>query len=454
MSAGAQIDYTALAKQAGAIASQPAGVNGPQSGNVDYAALAKQAGATSSEAATPSNGGFDTRTFGGFMASLKAHADEYAGKALAGAGLPTSISNVPEWFQHLTGTHPNSEPFWEPIRQAIQNPTQENIVGAVPFVGPASVAMSKDVQKGNYGGAVATLAGTLAAPKAWGMSAEVAGKLPSMAVSAGQNAIEGASSLKQSAAEEAVGPVVRKTPSQTVQDLKFGRNPVEAITREPGLEGATVPTLRDGVVKRMNEIGQAMDGTLSHPDAMAKSIDVEPIIDKAAANVKASPMAKLNPGLADRIDALTAALKTQFGDLTKNPLEATQMKRDIGDAAKWTGQPFDNEANQFLVQVYRGLKDKVNAEVPEVKPLNERYADLLSAKTALDRRIAFNTNRPLSVGRALLGAGGGAVGTITGGALGGVGGAAAGLGLDLLRSDPARITAGKLLGNKYPFPGK
>ncbi|HEV2522590.1 MAG TPA: hypothetical protein VGT24_09430 [Candidatus Acidoferrales bacterium] len=45
MSAGAQIDYAALAQQAGAISSQPA----PQSGNVDYASLAKQAGATSSQ---------------------------------------------------------------------------------------------------------------------------------------------------------------------------------------------------------------------------------------------------------------------------------------------------------------------------------------------------------------------------------------------------------------------
>lgn len=88
-------------------------------------------------------------------------ANEYAGKALTAAGLPTSLSNVPDWFKHLTGTHPNSEPFWAPVREAIKNPTQENIVNAVPFIGPSSVAMSKDVQKGDYGGAAATLAGTI-----------------------------------------------------------------------------------------------------------------------------------------------------------------------------------------------------------------------------------------------------------------------------------------------------
>ena len=45
----------------------------------------------------------------------------------------------------------------------------------------------------------------------------------------------------------------RKTPTATMNDLKFGRNPAEAITKEPGLEGVTVSGLRDGVAKRMND---------------------------------------------------------------------------------------------------------------------------------------------------------------------------------------------------------
>jgi hypothetical protein len=93
-------------------------------------------------------------------------ANEFAGKALAGAGLPTSISNIPDWFHHLTGQAKDSEPFWAPIREAIKNPTQENIVNAVPFVGPAAVSMSKDVKQGNYAGAAGTLAGTVATPVA------------------------------------------------------------------------------------------------------------------------------------------------------------------------------------------------------------------------------------------------------------------------------------------------
>jgi hypothetical protein len=114
-------------------------------------------------------------------------ANELASKALSGAGLPTSLSNVPDWFRHLTGTHPDSEPFWEPIRKAIKNPTQENIVGAVPFIGPSSVAMSKDVRAGDYGGAAATLAGTVGAAALPVKAPEVAAGL-SDATTAAKNA--------------------------------------------------------------------------------------------------------------------------------------------------------------------------------------------------------------------------------------------------------------------------
>src|SRR5262249_50994944 len=96
---------------------------------------------------------------------LSNRGDELAAKGLSAAGLPTSIADIPNWFQHFIGIAKDSRPVWDSFKQAVENPTQENIVGAVPIIGPASVAMSKDVQKGDYLGAGATLAGTLAIPK-------------------------------------------------------------------------------------------------------------------------------------------------------------------------------------------------------------------------------------------------------------------------------------------------
>jgi len=316
-------------------------------------------------------------------------------------------------------------------------------LSAIPMVGPWINSVAQRVEAGDTSGAATDVAAAVALQNAPEIAKTAKQVLNTPLVD----------SVRDAAAQQIAGPIVRKTPTATMNDLKFGRNPAEAITKEPGLEGVTVSGLRDGVALRMNQIGQVIDQKLSTPQAQAAgTVDVGPIIDQAAADAKNTPLAKLNPGLSDRIDSLAGALKTQFGNTVKDPLEATQFKRDVGEAAKWTGQPFDNEANQFLVDVYRQTKDAVNNLVPEVQPLNERYADLLSAKTALDRRIAFNINRPWSAGRALLGAGGGALGTITGGAVGGGIGAAAGLGFDLMRSDPVRIAAGKILGAKYQLP--
>lgn len=84
-----------------------------------------------------------------------------AGKALTAAGLPTSINDIPNWFEHFIGTAPDSQPFWQPAAEAIKNPTQRNIVGAVPFIGPSAVSMSDDVRAGDYDQALGTLAGTI-----------------------------------------------------------------------------------------------------------------------------------------------------------------------------------------------------------------------------------------------------------------------------------------------------
>jgi len=94
--------------------------------------------------------------------------NSYAGKALSGAGLPTSLENIPDWAAHFVGAADDSKPFWASAQEAYKNPTQENIVGAVPFIGPNAVSMSKDVKARNYGGALSTLAGTVASPFAAG----------------------------------------------------------------------------------------------------------------------------------------------------------------------------------------------------------------------------------------------------------------------------------------------
>src|SRR5438034_11521682 len=64
----------------------------------------------------------------GVLSKAWDRANEYAGKALSAAGLPQSISDIPDWARHLVGMAPDSKPFWDPIHEAAKNPTQENLV--------------------------------------------------------------------------------------------------------------------------------------------------------------------------------------------------------------------------------------------------------------------------------------------------------------------------------------
>ena len=91
-------------------------------------------------------------------------ANQLAGKALSAAGLPNSITDIPNWTAHLAGRARDSKPFWQPLMQpGIRR--EENIVGAVPLIGAPSVEMSRDVRAGLEPlDAAAALAGTIAAP--------------------------------------------------------------------------------------------------------------------------------------------------------------------------------------------------------------------------------------------------------------------------------------------------
>lgn len=95
-----------------------------------------------------------------------------ASKALTGANLPTSLTDIPNWGKHLIGQAADSKPFWQPFADAAKNPTQENLVGAVPLIGAPSVSMAQDVRAGRPLDAAATLAGTIAGPR---MLSEVPG---------------------------------------------------------------------------------------------------------------------------------------------------------------------------------------------------------------------------------------------------------------------------------------
>lgn len=236
-----------------------------------------------------------------------------------------------------------------------------------------------------------------AAEAALGGLSEAAGGAAATATP-GQSAF---GALRNKAAKSVAGPIVKKPLGATQEDIRFNRDPQAAIADE-GLVGT-----KHGMVKqadaRIGQLSDVTDQTLqNHPNAN-NQIDAEPIIDSAVDNAqKALRKVGNKSGLA-RLEDLRDALKTEYGPTKGTPFEVNNLKRAVGDAASDLGafrstDPVEASAASAMEDVYSGLKNAVNEQVPEVAPLNDRVSNLLSAKTGLKRNIALETNRPFLEG--------------------------------------------------------
>jgi hypothetical protein len=84
-------------------------------------------------------------------------------------------------------------------------------------------------------------------------------------------------------------------------------------------------------------------------------------------------------------DGRVAAAKVR--QLTMSAKDAHELKKTIGDATRWTGQAFDNDLNKVRVKVYHAIDEMLDKEIPNIKGLNQRYANLLTAEKDIERRL-------------------------------------------------------------------
>lgn len=204
----------------------------------------------------------------------------------------------------------------------------------------------------------------------------------------------GTAPARQSVAESMITKLIK--PSRN--DVAFGKNPAGAIVKE-GITANSLDELGDKVYAKAREVGAQIDQTLQTPDAQAKTVDVSksltPIDEELKRAVQTGDKV-LYSKLKDLKQQLTQiwAEDTQGGisptgpkKMEMTPYEATQFKRQVGDMTRWTGtDPFEQDLNAVKGRIFGSVKDQVNAAVPEVAALNERYANLASAGKAIERR--------------------------------------------------------------------
>lgn len=320
-----------------------------------------------------------------------------------GLGLASGFSGMPESPTPLGDTY-------KELQASAQEKTEHPLRSLVSDVGLGPAKQFYQMGKGLYGAAGEVLGGATDT----GENPEGKSRLERIAHGVGSGLGQVAQvavpqtlekitpPIRQLAAEKIVAPLARKPPVATMRDLKFGVNPGAAIANE-GLVAGSREGLVDKINGRIKELSTQTDKQLQNHANAQNQIDVEPIIDQHIdAAIKAAKKVGAQSTIT-RLENLREGLKNEFGPTKGTPLEMNNLKRDIGDSAADLGafkstDPVEASAAAAMEDIYRGIKDAVNKEVPEAKPMNERVADLIGARTGVSRNIALHINKsPFSV---------------------------------------------------------
>jgi hypothetical protein len=174
--------------------------------------------------------------------------------------------------------------------------------------------------------------------------------------------------------------------------FSFGKDPGGAVAKE-GIVETSLSGLVEKIGAKKNQIGQQIDQWLSMKAVAKKKIDpLSIVLNETTKARNAATGITGNQGMVARMDSLETALQNTIakisggtGDLT--PLQATQLKREIGEQVVFVEDPIEAKANDVLQRIYHGLDEAVDKAVPATKELNERYANLLAAEKSAARRI-------------------------------------------------------------------
>lgn len=218
--------------------------------------------------------------------------------------------------------------------------------------------------------------------------------------------ISGAANLAGEFVGATADYLTKKLPAKSINNLirphlneyRFGKNPGQAIVDE-GLVANTREGLLKEIFKRRSEVGAKIGSRLTAPEVVGKELNIRNLLTPIE-TAKQQAIKTGNQALFDRINNLEGEIGGLFaeegGKIIRigskrlhnlSPEAARILKTELGESAKWTGQVFDQEINQVKVQIYRNIDKAIDALVPGIEKLNNRYANLLTAEKALERTI-------------------------------------------------------------------
>lgn len=240
------------------------------------------------------------------------------------------------------------------------------------FVGDASMLASGPLGKRGVSAAAKTLEAVPAAGKA-------IAKVPINAAKFG--------------AERTINSMVKPL----LKNFSYGKNP-GAVAYEK-ITANSWPDWINKLGQKADELGQKIKKQTDASSVPVTGVDqglnkvFAPAIQKAASQNDTALVKRLTESYRAITEDLAPAPAgdTGIGIISKGsknlsemtPSEALALKRHIGELAKWEGKPSEDKlVNATIQNAYRVVRRKLEVAVPGIKKLNERYANIASAKQA------------------------------------------------------------------------
>lgn len=190
-------------------------------------------------------------------------------------------------------------------------------------------------------------------------------------------------------------------------DFSYGKDPGRTVA-ELGITGNSLPDFEKNITGAKQSIGKQLGAVYSNPANAGVRIDASGDLGKIDAAIsEAAKGGKNNQTIVNQLHNIKDAILYEHGvdangvitrvgdtprDLTSlSPQEAQDLIQHVADQTQFTGRPSDDKAvNATLKSIYGGIREKINAGVgannPEVRDLNQKYADLTSAEIATRNR--------------------------------------------------------------------
>jgi hypothetical protein len=164
---------------------------------------------------------------------------------------------------------------------------------------------------------------------------------------------------------------------------------------EEGIIATTFDDLGAKVTAKKAQIGAMYDPILNANSGKVLSLDkaIDPI-DKAIAS--AGKYGKVNKEVITRLKDVRADLinniiaKDTTGKWGLTPRGAMDLKRELAEITKFTGNESDDKiVNSALKETYHYIDSAMDAAIPGIKKINERYANMIGAESAIKWRNAI-----------------------------------------------------------------